>query len=174
MVAVGVLSTVLVFIIACFTNLLASTQKGEDLTVATYLAESQIEQLKANPSYLAQALQNGALTTAYSGRAEAMGSSLYSSMGSEVGSGATNLGGSRFLNKVVYNYWVTASKYCVQGPPALCGGCCTASTPLQNLYVVDVEIFWFGDTAQRASGILNRTGSGQLRTHITRAFYLHN
>jgi prepilin-type N-terminal cleavage/methylation domain-containing protein len=57
------------------------------------------------------------------------------------------------LNNVVYDYSVTADQIQV------------SSSPLQNLYQVNVEVWWWGNQAQK------KLGYGKLYTRLTRIFY---
>lgn len=50
--SISVLALALIFIIAVFTKMLASTSKGQDMTVATYLAQSELDKMLNDPALL--------------------------------------------------------------------------------------------------------------------------
>lgn len=60
--SISVLALALIFIIAVFTKMLASTSKGQDMTAATYLAQSELDKMLNDPALLRSRANSGIFT----------------------------------------------------------------------------------------------------------------
>lgn len=134
-----VLALAMIFIIGVFTKMLSATSKGQDMTVATYLAQSELDRMLNDPARLRD-IANNTTANIYTG-----GSNL-----------AYNATFTDSLNKTTYFFQITAQ-------PLI------AAATEQQLYFVDVNVYWWGNNPE---GI--REGIGRTNLRLSRLYYLRN
>lgn len=138
--SVFILALALIFIIAVFTKMLAATSKGADMTVATYLAQSELDRMLNDPVRLRDIVNNTS-------------GDLYA--------GAYNLAYTTdftdSLNRTTYYFQITARPL-ISDP----------HTTERQLYYVEANVYWWGESPDAVREGLGKTSLRLSRLYYLR------
>lgn len=127
--SVFILALALIFIIAVFTKMLAATSKGADMTVATYLAQSELDKMLNDPVRLRDIVNNTTSSFLYTGASNLAYTTDFTDS----------------LNRTTYYFQITAQ-------PLI-----NDAFTERQLYYVEANVYWWEESPDAVREGLGRT-----------------